>query len=163
MIEGITYEDVIRDATKTAEAVKAALYYMADLIEGHNEDPEASEEAVVDVPATIQAATIKFVKPSGGMINGFMSQFGVLFVQVVPSDPKNMLGHILEQGYHVIPNQYLPEWKSIILNAHADAIAQIVEAFNELDEEEGEEDGVETAEGGPSDGAPPAAPENEEV
>ena len=161
MIEGITYEDVIKDATKTAEAVKAALYYMADLIEGHNEDPEASEEAVVDVAATIQAATIKFIKPSGGMIAGVMNQIGVLFVQVVPSDPKNMLGHILEQGYHVIPNQYLPDWKTVILNAHAEAIAQITEAFAELEEEE--EEGDETSEiieGQSPDGA---APENEEV
>lgn len=160
MIEGITYEDVMRDATRTAEAVKSALYYMADLIEGHNED---SDDAIVDVPATIQAATIKFIKPSGGMINGFMGQFGVLFVQVVPTDPKNMLGHILEQGYHVIPNQYLPEWKSVILAAHADAVAQITEAFNELEEEEAAEDAAEVAEEGSSDGTPPAAPETEEV
>jgi hypothetical protein len=157
MIEGITYEDVIKDATKTAEAVKAALYYMADLIEGHNED---SEDVAVDVPATIQAATIKFIKPSGGMIAGFMNQFGVLFVQVVPSDPKNMLGHILEQGYHVIPNQYLADWKSVILTAHAEAITQISEAFAELEEEEEGEETSEVIEGQSPDGA---APENEEV
>ena len=135
MLDSISYEDVIRDATRTAEAVKAALYYMAEVIDGHND--ETPEEAVY-IPSVIQATGIKFIKPSGGMINGFMGQFGVLFVQVVPSEPNGMLGHILEQGYHVIPNQHLQAWKSLILDSFADAVASVCDAYTPSDEEDGD-------------------------
>ena len=135
MLDSISYEDVIRDATRTGEALKAALYYMAEVIDGHNDD---TPEEAVDIPTVIRSANVKFIKPSGGMINGFMGQFGVLFVQVVPSEPNGMLGHILEQGYHVIPNQHLQAWKSLILDAHADAIASVCDAYSPSDEEDGE-------------------------
>jgi hypothetical protein len=133
MIGAISYEDVMRDANKVAANVRAALYYMADLIEGHNEtDPENE----VDPALAIQTAGIKFVKPSGAMIGGFMSQFNVLFVQVVPTDPNNMLGHILSPGYYVIPTEFLTDFKNAILAAHAETVNQIVEAYNTPDEDE---------------------------
>jgi hypothetical protein len=65
-----------------------------------------------------------------------MSQFGVLFVQVVPVDATSMLGHVLEQGYHVIPNQYLESWKAGIKEAHAETLNMIIEDYNTPDEEE---------------------------
>jgi hypothetical protein len=156
MIGAISYEDVMRDANKVAANVRAALYYMADLIEGHNEtDPENE----VDPALAIQTAGIKFVKPSGAMIGGFMSQFNVLFVQVVPTDPNNMLGHILSPGYHVIPTEFLTDFKNAILAAHAETVNQIVEAYNSPDEDEDEdEDGDE----GESDGSEEGSSESEE-
>ena len=69
-----------------------------------------------------------------------MSQFNVLFVQVVPTDPNNMLGHILSPGYHVIPTGSLTDFKNIILAAHAETVNQIVEAYNSAEEEEEEEE-----------------------
>lgn len=143
MIGAISHEDVMRDANKVAANVRAALYYMADLIEAHNENDPDNE---VDPSYAIQTASIKFVKPSGAMIGGFMSQFNVLFVQVVPTDPANMLGHILSPGYHVIPTEFLPDFKNVILAAHAETVNQIVEAYNSAEEEE-DEDGDEGDEG----------------
>jgi len=137
MIGAISYEDVMRDANKVGANVRAALYYMADLIEAHNENDPENE---VDPAFAIQTAGIKFVKPSGAMIGGFMSQFNVLFVQVVPTDPVNMLGHILSPGYHVIPTEYLADFKNAILAAHAETVNQIVEAYNSADEDEDEDD-----------------------
>lgn len=140
MIGAISYEDVMRDANKVAANVRASLYYMADLIEAHNESDPDNE---VDPSYAIQTAGIKFVKPSGAMIGGFMSQFNVLFVQVVPTDPANMLGHILSPGYHVIPTEFLQDFKNAILAAHAETVNQIVEAYNSAEEEEEDEDGDE--------------------
>jgi hypothetical protein len=162
MIGSISYEDVIRDANKVASNVRAALFYMADLIEAHNENDPDNE---VDPAYAIQTAAIKFTKPSGSMIGGFMTQFNVLFVQVVPADPNNMLGHILSPGYYVIPTNYLQDFKNVILAAHAEAVNQIVEAYNEAEHEEYEEgegegeesseqEGVESPEG---EVAPPAS------
>ena len=158
MIGAISYEDVMRDANKVAANVRAALYYMADLIEGHNEtDPENE----VDPALAIQTAGIKFVKPAGAMIGGFMSQFNGLFVQVVPTDPNNMLGHILSPGYHVIPTEFLTDFKNAILAAHAETVNQIVEAYNTPDEDE-DEDGDEDGDEGESDGSEEGSSESEE-
>ena len=88
-----------------------------------------------------------------------MSQFNVLFVQVVPTDPNNMLGHILSPGYHVIPTEFLTDFKNAILAAHAETVNQIVEAYNSPDEDEDEdEDGDE----GESDGSEEGSSESEE-
>jgi hypothetical protein len=143
MIGSLSYEDVMNIAAQVGSNVRASLFYMADLIEAHNEQ---YPENVVDPVSAIQAATIKFTKPSGSMIGGFMAQFNVLFVQVVPTDPNNMLGHILSPGYLVIPTDFLQDFKNFVLNAHAEAVNNIVDAYNEPDEDEEYEDGEEVGE-----------------
>lgn len=145
MIGSLSYEDVMNIAAQVGSNVRASLFYMADLIEAHNEqDPDNA----VDPVTAIQAATIKFTKPSGSMISGFMGQFNVLFVQVVPTEPNNMLGHILSPGYLVIPTDFLQDFKNFVLSAHAEAVTNIVDAYNEPDEDEEYEDEDETGEEG---------------
>ena len=139
MIDNLRPEDVQRNAQRIGESLRASLFYLADLISGHN-DENAGEQ--VDPTAVISTAAIKFVKPTGGMISGLMGQFNVLLIQVVPVEPTHTIGHLIEQGYHVVPSNMLAMWKQIILEAHANAVADLLEAFAEENEEAGE-----TAEG----------------
>lgn len=139
MIENARPEDVQRNAQRIGESLRASLFYLADLITGHNDE---NSDQHVDPSAVISAAAIKFVKPTGGMISGLMGQFNVLLVQVVPVEPTHTLGHLIEQGYHVVPSNMLSMWKQIILEAHANAVHDLLEAFaaeDESDEEEGAE------------------------
>ena len=155
MLDTLPPEDVQRNAIRIGESVRAALYHMLDYIENHN----ATDEQYVDPSAIVQSAAIKFVKPTGTMIAGIMSQFNILLVQVVPVEPTHTLGLILEQGYHVVPTHLIAAWKQIILEAHATTVQEILETLAE--EQAGiEEDG---SEGEPSQSESAPASESEEV
>jgi len=146
MIENLRPEDVQRNAQRIGENLRASLFYLADLISGHNE--ESADQ--VDPASVVSTAAIKFVKPTGGMISGLKGQFNILLVQVVPVEPSHTLGHIIEQGYHVVPSNMLSMWKQIILDAHANAVNDLLEAFAEEEGEEvavGDDQPDETAEG----------------
>jgi hypothetical protein len=136
MFDALTAEDLQRNATRIGESVRAALYYLSDVIEAHNNEPENEP---VDCAALLQTAEIKFVKPRGTMIEGLMKQFDVLLVQVVPVHAGHSIGHVLEQGYHVVPNNMIAVFKQIILNAHAAAVTDLLAAMAD-EGDEGEED-----------------------
>ena len=144
MLDTLPPEDVQRNAIRIGESVRAALYHMLDYIENHNE----TDEQYIDPAALVQSAGIKFVKPTGTMIAGIMSQFNILLVQVVPVEPTHTLGLILEQGYHVVPTHLIAAWKQIILEAHAAAVQEILDALAE--EEAGEEVEMGEGEGDPA-------------
>jgi hypothetical protein len=126
MFDALTAEDVQRNATRIGESVRASLYYLSDVIESHNNEPNAEQ---VDAAGLLQTAEVKFVKPRGTMIEGLMKQFNVLLVQVVPVHAGHSIGHVLEQGYHVVPTNMISVFKQIILNAHAAAVADLLEAM----------------------------------
>lgn len=152
MIEALSPEDVQRNAMRISESVRAALFHMLDYIENHNE----TDEQYIDPAVILQSAGIKFVKPTGTMIAGIMSQFNILLVQVVPIEPTHTLGLILEQGYHVVPTNLIAAWKQIILDAHAAAVAEILDALaaeqmgEEVEVGEGEGDAAAPSEDGAS-------------
>lgn len=152
MIEAITQEQIEKTAARVAESIRSALYYMTDLIEDHNSSCE--EDAYVDTVAVIRDQQIKFIKPASGLISGFMNQYGVYFIQVIPANPDSMLNLIMEQGYHVVPINLLPIFKDIILQAHASTVEAICEQFAE--DSSGDED--EDAGYDPTDGGGEAAP-----
>lgn len=127
MIEAITQEQIEKTAARVAESVKSALYYMTDLLEDHN--ATCDDDACVDTVAVIRDQKIKFIKPASGLISGFMNQYGVYFIQVIPADPNSMMNLIMEQGYHVVPVNFLPIFKDIILQAHAATVEAICEQF----------------------------------
>ena len=158
MIEALSPEDVQRNAVRISESVRAALFHMLDYIENHNE----TDEQYIDPAAIVQSAGIKFVKPTGTMIAGIMSQFNILLVQVVPIEPTHTLGFILEQGYHVIPTNLIAAWKQIILEAHAATVQEILQALAE--DQMGEEEEVGDGEPAPEqEGEGSPVSESEEV
>lgn len=132
MLENISPEQIEREAQRVGVAVRAAIHFMFNAIE-----QEAENDPAVDVRGIMADTTrIKFVKPTAPTVNGLMGQFGVLFVQVVPADPNSLLWMILEQGYHVVPNDYLAAWKGVILKAHGEALAEVLESIDAPDEPE---------------------------
>ena len=141
MIENLTPADVQRNAIRVAESVRAYVFHLAELIEHYNSE----EDSQIDPVGVLSTAQIKFVKPTGGMINGLMGQFNVVLVQVVPVEPTHTIGHVMEQGYHVVPISELPMWKQIILEAHAEAINSVIEDIYAEDEEGAEGEGYEGA------------------
>ncbi len=138
MFDALTAEDLQRNATRIGESVRASLYYLSDVIEAHNNEPENEP---VDCAALLQTAEIKFVKPRGTMIEGLMKQFDVLLVQVVPVHAGHSIGHVLEQGYHVVPNNMIAVFKQIILNAHAAAVTDLLAAMADEGEDGDSSDG----------------------
>lgn len=131
MIEPMTPEEVQRNASRIGEAVRAALYHMVDVVEQHAETQE------VDVVGIMRDTTaIKFVRPTAELVNNLMRQFGVLFVQVVPSNPQSVLGYILEQGYHVVPQDQLPAWKETIQRHHRDTLDSILADLTAVEDED---------------------------
>lgn len=143
MFDALTAEDLQRNATRIGESVRASLYYLSDVIEAHNNEPE---NEAVDCATLLQTAEIKFVKPRGTMIEGLMNQFNVLLVQVVPVHAGHSIGHVLEQGYHVVPNNMIAVFKQIILNAHAAAVTDLLAAMTDEGEEEHAAEGGEQTE-----------------
>lgn len=129
MFDSVSFEDVQRDASRTAEAVKAAIYYIVDLLEDHNES--ASDDEQVDVLSVIQAQKLKYIKPAGSMIASFMQSNGVYFIQVIPADPNSMLSFVLEQGYHVIPVSMVGDFKSVVNQALEETIELIAAAYSD--------------------------------
>lgn len=127
MLDAITPEEIERNAQRVGIAVRAAIHFMLEAIE-----QEAENDPSIDLAGLMANTTrIKFVKPTAPAVNNLMAQFGVLFVQIVPADPKSLLGIILEQGYHVVPTDHLQAWKSVILNAHAEALSEVLESLKE--------------------------------
>lgn len=153
MIEQITHTQTLQLANRIAENIKASLFYMSELIEAHN---DIHLDNPVDIEKMLEMAKVKFTKPTGTLLGGLMKQYGVILVQIVPIEPNSMISLILEQGYHVVPEAYLPDFKTVILNAHdaacADIIAAAAEAAaedlegEEYDEEEDEGEGAESEE-----------------
>lgn len=132
MLDAITPEEIQRNAQRAGVAVRAAVHFMLNAIE-----QEAEGDPSVDVRGLMADTTrIKFVKPTAPNVNALMAQFGVLFVQIIPADPNSLLWMILEQGYHVVPTDYLAAWKSVILKAHAEAVAEVLESIDTPDEPE---------------------------
>lgn len=147
MLDAIPPEEIDRNAQRVGVAVRAAVHFMLEAIE-----QEAENDPSVDLRGLMRDTTrIKFVKPTAPTVNNLMGQFGVLFVQVVPAEPHSLLWMILEQGYHVVPTEQLGAWKSVILKAHAEAVAEVLESLDEQDEPEQEHD------------APPPVSDGEEV
>lgn len=150
MFDALTAEDVQRNAARIGESVRASLYYLSDVIEAHNNEPENEQ---VDCVTLLQTAEIKFVKPRGTMIEGLMKQFNVLLVQIVPVHAGHSVGHVLEQGYHVVPSNMISVFKQIILNAHAAAVADLLATFSDEGgegDEGGQTEGETSDEGGHS-------------
>jgi hypothetical protein len=132
MLEAIPPEETNRSAQRVGVAIRAAVHFMLEAIE-----QEAENDTSIDVRGLMRDTTrIKFVKPTAPTVNNLMGQFGVLFVQVIPAEQHSLLWMILEQGYHVVPNDHLSEWKSVILAAHAEALAEVMESLDEQDEPE---------------------------
>jgi hypothetical protein len=158
MFDSVSFEDVQRDAARTAESVKAAIYYIVDLLEDHNEG--APDDEQVDVLSVIQAQKLKYIKPSGSMIANFMQSNGVYFIQVTPADSSSMLAFVLEQGYHVVPITMVGDFKSAVNQALEETIELITAAYSDEmgDEGDAEDDTTENAPVPYMNGAvPPAA------
>jgi hypothetical protein len=152
MIEQITHTQTLQLANRIAENIKASLFYMSELIEAHN---DIHLDNQVEIERMLEMAKIKFTKPTGTLLSGLMKQYGVILVQVVPIDPNSMISMILEQGYHVVTEAYLQDFKNVILNAHEAACSDIIAAALEAaaedlegegEEDDGEESGEETKE-----------------
>jgi hypothetical protein len=126
MIETLPAEEITHNATRTGEAVAACLWYVFDLVADQDEVTHDELEQVIR-----QTTGIRFVKPNGPAIEALMSQFGVLFVQVVPTAPTSVLGQVLEQGYHVVPKAMLEDWKTVIRAKHSETIQAILEAIGD--------------------------------
>ena len=126
MIETLPAEEITQNATRTGEAVAACLWYVFDLVADQDEVTHDELEQVIR-----QTTGIRFVKPNGPAIEALMSQFGVLFVQVVPTAPTSVLGQVLEQGYHVVPKAMLEDWKTVIRAKHSETVQAILEAIGE--------------------------------
>lgn len=142
MIESLPSEEIDRNATRTGEAVAACLWYVFDLVAGQEDVTHDELEQVIR-----QTTGIRFVKPNGATIETLMSQFGVLFVQVVPTAPGSVLGQVLEQGYHVVPKSKLEDFKTIIRAKHFETIQAILDAIAEARNESAEvDDGADAAE-----------------
>jgi hypothetical protein len=156
MIETLPAEEITHNATRTGEAVAACLWYVFDLVADQDEVTHDELEQVIR-----QTTGIRFVKPNGPAIEALMSQFGVLFVQVVPTAPTSVLGQVLEQGYHVVPKAMLEDWKTVIRAKHSETVQAILEAIGDARTSELAE-AEETAEvEAPSAGA--VSPASEEV
>lgn len=141
MFDSVSFEDVQRDATRTAEAVKAAIYYIVDLLEDHNEG--APDDEQVDVLSVIQAQKLKYIKPAGSMVASFMQSNGVYFLQVIPADSSSMLAFVLEQGYHVVPISMVGDFKAAVNQALEETIELITAAYSDEMGDDGEaEDGT---------------------
>lgn len=134
MIETLPAEEIHRNAIRTGEAVAACLWYVFDLVADQDEVTHDELEGVIR-----QTTGIRFVKPNSPTIEQMMSQFGVLFVQVVPTAPGSVLGQVLEQGYHVVPKVLLDDWKAVIRAKHSDTIQAILDAIAEARIAEAEE------------------------
>lgn len=126
MIETLPAEEIHRNAIRTGEAVAACLWYVFDLVADQDEVTHDELEGVIR-----QTTGIRFVKPNSPTIEGLMSQFGVLFVQVVPTAPGSVLGQVLEQGYHVVPKVLLDDWKAVIRAKHTETVQAILDAIAE--------------------------------
>jgi hypothetical protein len=138
MIENQSPEVVHKNAQRIAESLRAAIYYMTDLVIGHNEEGRGEP---VNVETVLRETTqVKFVKPTNAMINTMMKQYDVLLVQVIPVNPTSVLAHILEQGYHVVPTAHLDSWKRIIRSAQADTVELIITRMREEEAEENDAD-----------------------
>jgi hypothetical protein len=158
MFDSVSFEDVQRDANRTAESVKAAIYYIVDLLEDHNEG--APDDEQVDVLSVIQAQKLKYIKPSGSMIANFMQSNGVYFIQVTPADSNSMLAFVLEQGYHVVPISMVGDFKSTVNQALEETIELITAAYSDEmgDDGDAEDGAIENAPAPYMNGAvPPAA------
>jgi hypothetical protein len=147
MLQAQSEDQVVRNATRIGENLRASLHHLVELVHTYNDND--GSEGYVDPAAVVSAAGIKFVKPTGTMIAGLMAQFNILLIQVIPSDPNHTLGHIMEQGYHVVPTALLQHWKQIILNAHGAAINEVLEMIA-AEAAEDEEEQSETEEIMPS-------------
>ena len=137
MLQAQSEDQVVRNASRIGESLRAALHHLVELVHTYNENDGSG--GYVDPAAVVSTAGIKFVKPTGTMIAGLMSQFNILLIQVIPSDPNHTLGHIMEQGYHVVPTGMLQHWKQIILNAHGEAINEVLEMLAAEEAEDAEE------------------------
>jgi len=126
MIETLPAEEITQNATRTGEAVSACLWYVFDLVADQEDVSHDELEQVIR-----QTTGIRFVKPNGPAIEALMSQFGVLFVQVVPTAPTSVLGQVLEQGYHVVPKAMLEDWKTVIRAKHSETVQAILDAIAE--------------------------------
>lgn len=148
MIEPMPPEEVQRNANRIGEAMRANLYHMVDVLEQHAETQE------VDVVGIMRDTTaIKFVRPTSEMVNNIMRQFGVLFVQVIPADPKSVLSYIMEQGYHVVPQDQLAAWKETILQHYKTSIETILHDLTTVEDEDDAVEDEDTAQ--PIVGDPP--------
>jgi hypothetical protein len=135
MIEAMPPEEVQRNANRIGEAMRANLYHMVDVLEQHAETQE------VDVVGIMRDTTaIKFVRPTSDLVNNLMRQFGVLFVQVIPADPKSVLSYIMEQGYHVVPQDQLATWKATVLQHHKTTVDTILHDLTTVEDEDAVED-----------------------
>jgi hypothetical protein len=126
MIETLPAEEITQNAIRTGEAVSACLWYVFDLVADQEDVSHDELEQVIR-----QTTGIRFVKPNGPAIEALMSQFGVLFVQVVPTAPTSVLGQVLEQGYHVVPKAMLEDWKTVIRAKHSETVQAILDAIAE--------------------------------